>query len=124
MSLLPRHGCVKRKYRGAQYRLVRAAACWLLLSLLIAPVVAWAASLDGLIASPEPDWPQWRGPRRDGISSEKGLLSSWPEGGPKPLWKTGGLGTGWSSPIIKGQRLYITGDLGNDLIIFSLNLDG
>ncbi len=124
MSLLPRHGCVKPKYCGAQDRLVRAAVCWLLLSLLIAPVVAWAASPDGLIASSEPDWPQWRGPRRDGISNEKGLLSSWPEGGPKPLWKTGGLGTGWSSPIIVGERLYITGDVGNDLVIFALDLDG
>jgi hypothetical protein len=49
-------------------------------SLMVASTAA-----DGLIASPEPDWPQWRGPRRDGISDEKGLLSSWPEGGPKLL---------------------------------------
>ena len=38
---------------------------------------------DGPIASPEPDWPQWNGPRRDGISSEKGLLPVWPETGPR-----------------------------------------
>ena len=79
---------------------------------------------DGLIASPEPDWPQWRGPRRDGISQEKGLLPSWPATGPALLWKTEGLGLGWSSPIVVGQRLYITGDVGEDLVIFALDLNG
>jgi len=81
-------------------------------------------SAEGLIASPEPDWPQWRGPRRDGISDEKDLLSSWPESGPKLLWKIDGIGKGWSCPIIVGQRLYITGDVGDDLVIFALNRSG
>ena len=62
--------------------------------------VAAKAAADGPIASPEPDWPQWNGPRRDGISEEKGLLPTWPEGGPRLLWKIGNLGRGWSSPII------------------------
>jgi outer membrane protein assembly factor BamB len=96
----------------------------LLLILVIAPAAARADNPDGLIASPEPDWPQWRGLRRDAISNEKGLLPSWPQSGPKLLWKTGGIGTGWSSPIIVGQRLYITGDIGNDLVILALDLDG
>jgi len=79
---------------------------------------------DSMITSPEPDWPQWRGPRRDGITDEKGLLESWPEGGPKLLWKIDGIGKGWSCPIIVGQRIYITGDVGTDLIIFALNRSG
>jgi outer membrane protein assembly factor BamB len=79
---------------------------------------------DGLIGSPEPGWPQWRGPRRDGISDEKSLLPSWPEGGPKLLWKMDGLGTGWSSPVISGGRLYITGDIGDDLVVFAFDLAG
>ncbi len=79
---------------------------------------------EGLIASPEPDWPQWRGIRRDGISSERGLLASWPEGGPRLLWKSEALGIGWSSPIIVGKRIYITGDVDEDLVIFALALDG
>ena len=119
-----KHGGVKREYSDAQNRPARTVVCWLWLTLLIAPAAAWAGSPDGLIASPEPGWPQWRGPRRDGICDEKGLLPSWPEGGPKLLWKTDGLGTGWSSPIIVGERLYITGDIGNDLVIFALDLDG
>ncbi|OHB66408.1 MAG: hypothetical protein A2Y76_06685 [Planctomycetes bacterium RBG_13_60_9] len=93
--------------------------------LLLAPVTAMAQSdSDGLIASPEPDWPQWRGPRRDGISDEKNLLPSWPAGGPAPLWKMDGLGKGWSSPIVVGERLYITGDVDDDLVIFALDHNG
>ena len=77
-----------------------------------------------LIASPEPDWPQWRGPRRDGICRRQDLLPEWPEEGPRLLWKFDGLGAGWSSPIVVGPRLYITGDLQEDLVIFALDRQG
>lgn len=90
----------------------------------IVPAVVASERVEGLITSPEPDWPQWRGPRRDGISDEKGLLSSWPQEGPKLLWKIDGLGTGWSSPIIVGKRLYITGDVGEDLVVLAFDLSG
>ena len=46
------------------------------------------------------DWPQFRGPRQDGISGEKGLLRSWPEGGPKVLW-TVPLGLGYGGPAVR-----------------------
>ncbi|MBP7052249.1 MAG: PQQ-like beta-propeller repeat protein [Phycisphaerae bacterium] len=82
------------------------------------------AVAEGLIASPEPGWPQWRGPRRDGVCDEKGLLVSWPQGGPTLLWKTDNLGKGWSSPIVVGERIYITGDKGDDLIVYALDLGG
>ena len=90
----------------------------------LSPLTITSLPADDLIASPEPDWPQWRGPRRDGISDEKDLLERWPEGGPELIWKTEGLGKGWSCPIIVGERIYITGDVGTDLIIFALNLKG
>ncbi len=106
-------------------RLSRHGAFLAMLCLLLAPTALLAQDTpDGLIASPELDWPQWRGPRRDGTSDEKGLLPSWPAGGPPLLWKTDGLGAGWSSPIIVGERLYITGDVGDELVIFALNLNG
>ena len=88
------------------------------------PGGAGGENADGLISSPEPGWPQWRGPRRDGISAETGLLPSWPENGPKLLWKRDELGQGWSSPIVVGQRVYITGDVDDDLRIFAFDLDG
>ena len=101
-----------------------AAAVWFAVAavVLTGGGMVFGAEPDGLIASPEPDWPQWRGPRRDGIWDEKGLLQSWPEGGPKLVWKIGGLGRGWSSPIVVGKTLYITGDLDEDLVIFALDV--
>lgn len=77
-----------------------------------------------IIASPEPGWPQFRGPRRDGISTERGLLRAWPENGPKSLWQTEGLGRGYSSPVITGDRIFITGDIDEDLRIIALDLNG
>jgi len=46
-------------------------------------------------------------------------MTAWPEGGPKVVWSIKGLGRGWSSPIIAGGRLFITGDIDNDLWIFA-----
>ncbi len=79
---------------------------------------------DGPLASAEPDWPQWSGPQRNGISAEQGLLTKWPDGGPKLVWKIGNLGRGWSSPIIVRDRLYITGDVDDNLVIFAFDLGG
>lgn len=57
------------------------------------------------------DWPQWRGPNRNGVCTETRLLKSWPEGGPKLLWETEGLGPGYSSMTIVKGRLYTMGDI-------------
>jgi outer membrane protein assembly factor BamB len=92
--------------------------------LVLASSAAAATEKDGPIASPEPDWPQWNGPRRDGISLEEGLLPAWPEGGPRLLWKVDNLGRGWSSPIVVGDRLFVTGDVDDDLVVFAFDLDG
>jgi outer membrane protein assembly factor BamB len=78
----------------------------------------------GHVRSREDGWPQWRGPGRDGVSSEKGLLAAWPETGPKLLWKVDGIGKGYSSPIINKGVIYVTGDAGDKLKITSLSLDG
>lgn len=51
----------------------------------------------------------WRGPNRDGIYPETGLLKEWPAQGPALKWETTVIGKGYSSPIIVGNRLYITG---------------
>ncbi|MDH6358487.1 PQQ-like beta-propeller repeat protein [Parabacteroides sp. PF5-9] len=51
----------------------------------------------------------WRGPTRDGIYPETGLLKSWPADGPELLWESFEVGKGYSSPVIVGDRLYITG---------------
>ncbi|HTD86643.1 MAG TPA: PQQ-binding-like beta-propeller repeat protein [Candidatus Binatia bacterium] len=58
------------------------------------------------------DWPQWRGPQRNGISKESGLLKEWPKDGPKLLWHRKDLGSGYSTPSVVGERLYILSNEG------------
>ena len=60
------------------------------------------------------DWPQWRGPNRDGISPEKGLLQRWPREGPKLVWKATDIGSGYSTPSVVGDRLYLLANKGFD----------
>ena len=67
------------------------------------------------------DWPQWRGPNRDGISAETGLLESWPAGGPPLLWKTQGLGEGYASFSVVGGRLYTQGQRGNQEFVIAID---
>ena len=47
------------------------------------------------------DWPQWRGPRRDGVSQESGWSADWPEGGPKVLWRKD-VGMGFAAVAVAG----------------------
>jgi len=60
------------------------------------------------------DWPQWRGPRRDGISQEIGLLKEWPKDGPKLLWQLNDIGEGYATPAVVGSRLYLLSNRGMD----------
>ena len=60
------------------------------------------------------DWPQWRGPERNGISAEKGLLQQWPQQGPKLLWQANDIGFGYSTPAVVGDRLYLISNEGSD----------
>ena len=70
------------------------------------------------------DWPQFRGPNRDGKSPDTGLLKEWPAGGPKLLWKATNIGKGFSSPSIAGGTVYITGDVGDKLMVSAFDMDG
>ncbi len=67
------------------------------------------------------DWPQWRGPDRDGICKEKGLLTEWPEDGPPLAWKTEGVGVGFSSLAVANGKLYTLGDLEDGSYAIALN---
>lgn len=66
------------------------------------------------------DWPGWRGPRRDGKSTETGLLTAWPAGGPMLAWKAGGLGGGFSSVSIAGDRIFTMADRGENQFLIAL----
>jgi outer membrane protein assembly factor BamB len=56
------------------------------------------------------DWPQFRGPNRDGISKETGLLKEWPKDGPPLAWKAKGIGGGYSLVSVANGRIYTMGD--------------
>ncbi len=92
--------------------------------LAVADVTAQEQPPAAQLGSTATAWPQFRGPGRNGISSETGLLQRWPEGGPKVLWQVSGLGRGYSSPIITEHGLFITGDVAADELIFAYDLNG
>jgi outer membrane protein assembly factor BamB len=68
------------------------------------------------------DWPQWRGPHRDEVSSETGLLKSWPEGGPRLVFTLQRAGAAYSPPAIVGNRLYCMGARGKDDYVYAVDL--
>ena len=76
-------------------------------ALLLWILVATAAAQSGH------DWPQWRGPDRTGVSTETGLLKSWPKGGPALLWTASGLGEGDGPVSVRGDRGYVQGTGGS-----------
>jgi outer membrane protein assembly factor BamB len=67
-----------------------------------------------LLAADAADWPQWRGPQRNGISQETGLLRLWPKEGPKLLWQVKDIGEGYSTPAVVGSRIYLLSNRGMD----------
>jgi outer membrane protein assembly factor BamB len=66
------------------------------------------------------EWPQWRGPNRDGVSSETGLLKTWPDGGPKVVWKSP-IGDGYSGVSITKGRIFTMDSKGTDEYVVSLD---
>jgi outer membrane protein assembly factor BamB len=67
---------------------------------------------------------QWRGPDRDGIYPETGLLKSWPEAGPALLWHFDELGQGHASAAVTADRVYTAGTLQTTGYLFCFDLDG
>lgn len=70
------------------------------------------------------DWAQWRGPNRDGCSTETGLLPAWPKEGPTLAWKATGIGAGFSTVAIEGDRIFTTGEKGDSDSVHCLDLHG
>jgi outer membrane protein assembly factor BamB len=72
-------------------------------------------------SSPDVDWPQWQGPNRNNLSSETGLLKQWPASGPPLVWSISGVGSGYGSIAIKGDRIFVQGSDGRRSILFVVN---
>ncbi len=96
------------------------------------------ASLAYTLAPPldAADFSSFRGPKRDNISTDTGLLKSWPQGGPKLLWTSKGIGEGYSTVAVVGGRAYTMGatptggesvhaiDLAGGNIVWSTKISG
>ncbi len=99
--------------------------CWFSVQFGAAPMAANTAD-----PSPAPnalpggpaDWPQWRGPERNGLSKETGLLKQWPPSGPQKVWSISNLGEGFGSIAIMGDRIFVQGTSGSASKVFCLNL--
>lgn len=97
---------------GMQANCSAALAVW-------AALVIFSSSVTPVTAG---DWPQFRGPNRDDVCGETGLLQDWPKGGPNLLWKATGLGAGFSTVAVVGERLYTGGDRGDSSFVSACNL--
>jgi outer membrane protein assembly factor BamB len=64
-----------------------------------------AAAVGGPLAAAA-DWPAFRGPNRDGLSAETGLLKEWPKDGPKQLWTAKNLGLGFGTPSVADGQIF------------------
>lgn len=67
------------------------------------------------------DWPQWRGPNRDGKSSETGLLAQWPSSGPRLVWKADRLGAGYATVAVSNGRLFTAGERDKESFVTALS---
>src|SRR5688572_760658 len=89
---------------------------WLVIAVAVLALTG-VVSTQGPPADPT-EWFQWRGPNRDGISAETGLLQDWPKTGPPQVWRATGAGEGYSSFSSSGGRLYTLGARsGNEYVI-------
>ena len=93
--------------------------CFRRLSILLSALTLVMLLAHGLRAD---DWPAWRGPNRDGICRETGLLKQWPSEGPKLLWKATGLGIGFSGPAVVGNVLYTMGAIDDNECVLALDV--
>lgn len=101
-------------------RLLTAVAA-LCLCFSVMPVVS-----PGNMVASAADWPQWRGPARDGVSKDGGLLKQWPAGGPKLVWQMNDIGDGYSTPVVVGSRIYLMSNRGmeNEFVAALSTKDG
>lgn len=67
------------------------------------------------------DWPQWQGPDRSRSSRETGLLKEWPASGPAVVWTAAGLGSGYGSMAVAGDRVFVQSARGRNSVVIALN---
>ena len=69
-------------------------------------------------------WPCFHGARRDNIAADTGLMQAWPQDGPKLLWTASGIGHGYSSVSIDGDRIFAAGVIDRQTHVTAMDLAG
>lgn len=87
--------------------------------LALAVAIGMAPAAGGQTAAA--DWPQWRGPDRNGLSKERSLLPRWPASGPALAWSAANLGAGYGGVSVSGDRIFIQGMRNRQSIVSALN---
>ena len=93
----------------------------LVATLSVATVADGPMSAQSAASAGAANWPQWRGPNRDNLSPDTGLLQGWDADGPAPVFRSAGLGAGFSSVAVAGGRIYTMGDHGGDQSVLALS---
>jgi outer membrane protein assembly factor BamB len=88
---------------------------------VVASIIGAALLLPAVTFAQSFDWPQWRGPNRDDVSKETGLLKQWPEGGPKRVWMSEQGGLGYSGFAVVKGRLFTMGAEGEKETLIALD---
>ena len=89
-------------------------------------VPAFAALLAASLlsaSSPAENWPQWRGPRHDGVSSETGLPVEWGKE-QNVAWRLPLPGPAGATPVVWGENIFLTSIDGDDLVLLCVGTDG
>ena len=77
------------------------------------------------VAAPAGDnvsWPCFHGPRRDNLSTDTGLMQTWPEEGPTLLWTASDIGFGYSSVVVLNDRIFTAGMIDKQTYVTALNI--
>ena len=77
----------------------------------------------GAFAAAPAEWTGWRGPNRDALSPDIGLMAQWPPAGPPLAFRATGLGAGFSSLAISAGRIYTMGDRQGAQNVIALSQD-
>ena len=90
----------------------------------VGSILLLAMLLNTVYGAEAPSWPTFHGVKQDSICLEKGLLKSWPEGGPSLLWKYESCGKGYASVTIADGMIFTAGDVSGKNTVIALDLKG
>src|SRR5947209_8360687 len=86
-------------------------------------LTAWCLTLAWVTVAAADNWPQWRGPDNDGICKETRLPVEW-SATSNVAWKLPLPGMAGSTPVIWGERIFLTSADGNDLVLLCVSTEG